>query len=709
MIASEPGVRMTVGREVRHHLLLSLVKVGVFLGVAAVLLLAVLPRLTGDYRASPLVDSRTVVWVAMQVHLMFAAFVLGVPIFALIVEVVGAATKSEKYDRLAWEFTRLLTLAFITTAVFGLLGLAALVFFYPGFMTKMGAIFSPTYFPYAALIVADAVLLVFYYYTWDTMKGRLKWAHIGIGLSLNLVGTVLMCIANAWTTFMMSPGGVTDQGTLVSLSEAIQNPLWWPINIHRLIANTAFGGSIVAAYAAIRFLTTQSEEQRARYDWMGYVGNFVAMWALIPLPFAGYYLGREMYAYSAQMGTTLMGGAFSWLFIIQAVLIGALFIGANYYMWLGLGRIPGGQRYYKYLLGMEVLIFLSMAVWMTPHTLVASLAEARRMGGAHHPLLGVFGVMSAKNTAVNLVILTTFVSFVFYRRANRQRATSRPSGGFSGPVFVIALSLFPIAYCGVHGFLSEGAKAEKRLPAVEREIEQLGDEILNSQEMFNVAVDLKPDEKEKEDKYGKLYVLGKKQAELAELLLTPGRLHAGGYRWLTAIFAGLLGLALVDMFVVRGRIGSPLQWVILGGAAAIVVYYGIDGYRVDTETRIGYSVYQVMAVLFAILVVTAIDLFIFFGSESMGEVQWGKMPERSQYALILLGVVFTLTMGLMGFARSGIRETWHVYGVVRDTSPEAYTPTLGYAAVVITVATLIFFGLLGVIFWFGMRSEEASK
>ncbi len=386
---------MTVGKEVRHHLLLSLAKVGVFLGLAAVLLLVVLPAAASDYRASPLVDSRTVVWVAMQVHLMFAAFVLGVPIFAMLVEIVGAGAKSEKYDRLAWEFTRLLTLAFITTAVFGLLGLAALVILYPGFMTKMGAIFSPTYFPYAALIVADAVLLVLYYYTWDTMKGRLKWAHIGIGLALNLVGTALMCIANAWTTFMMSPAGVTDEGGLLSLSEAIQNPLWWPINIHRLIANTAFGGSIVAAYAAVRFLTTKSEEDRARYDWMGYVGNFVAMWALIPLPFAGYYLGREMYAYSAQMGTTLMGGAFSWLFIIQAVLIGALFIGANYYMWLGLGRIPGGQRYYKYLLGMEILIFLSMAVWMTPHTLVASLAEARRMGGAHHPLLGVLCVMSA--------------------------------------------------------------------------------------------------------------------------------------------------------------------------------------------------------------------------------------------------------------------------------------------------------------------------
>ena len=33
------------------------------------------------------------------------------------------------------------------------------------------------------------------------------------------------------------------------------------------------------------------------------------------------------------------------------------------------------------------------------------------MGGAHHPLLGVLGVMSAKNTVVNIMILSTFLAF----------------------------------------------------------------------------------------------------------------------------------------------------------------------------------------------------------------------------------------------------------------------------------------------------------
>ena len=86
-------------------------------------------------------------------------------------------------------------------------------------------------------------------------------------------------------------------------------------------------------------------EERARYDWMGYIGNFIGVGALIPLPFAGYYLGREIYSYNEQMGISMMGGIFSWLFIIQAVLIGVLFLSANYYLWLGMERIPGAERY----------------------------------------------------------------------------------------------------------------------------------------------------------------------------------------------------------------------------------------------------------------------------------------------------------------------------------------------------------------------------
>jgi len=64
------------------------------------------------YRVFPVIGSRAAIWVIAQLHLFFAAFVLAVPIFALIIEFIGYKTGEKKYDQLAHEFTKLLSTAF---------------------------------------------------------------------------------------------------------------------------------------------------------------------------------------------------------------------------------------------------------------------------------------------------------------------------------------------------------------------------------------------------------------------------------------------------------------------------------------------------------------------------------------------------------------------------------------------------------------------
>ena len=118
----------------------------------------------------------------------------------------------------------------------------------------------------------------------------------------------------------------------------------------------------------------------------------------------------------------MMGALFSWLFILQAVMIGVLFIGANYYLWSGMGRTFGGEKYARYYRPyMIAIIVICVAIWMTPRTLskISSASELSAMGGSNHPHLGFFGLMSAKNTVVNIVILTTFLCFLFYRRSGK--------------------------------------------------------------------------------------------------------------------------------------------------------------------------------------------------------------------------------------------------------------------------------------------------
>ena len=76
--------------------------------------------------------------------------------------------------------------------------------------------------------------------------------------------------------------------------------------------------------------------------------------------------------------------------------------------------------------------------------------------------------------------------------------------------------------------------------------------------------------------------------------------------------------------------------------------------------------------------------------------------------LIFIAVTFTWLMGLMGYVRSGLRQHWHVYGVIRDNSPDAFTPTLGFATQVVSVTVLIFFALIGFVFWLASLHERAE-
>jgi cytochrome bd-type quinol oxidase subunit 1 len=544
---------------------------------------AAAPREYGDF---PWIGGRAAVWIAAQVHLMFAAFVLGVPMFAVVMEAVGIFGKDEKYDRLAKEFTRLLLVAYSATAIWG----AVLVFFlstiFPRFWAHLTEIFEVSMWVYVGLFFLESFTLYVYYYGWERWKkGRAKLGHWGLGVLLNLWGTAVMFIADSWLSYMISPPAEVTPDTspaMVRTWSAIANATWMPINLHRLIANVVFGGSVVAAYAAYRFLMAKSDEERAHYDWMGYVGNLIAIGALILLPFAGYWLGREIYEYNQQMGITMMGGFMSWLWIIQAFLIGVLFLAGNYYLWVGMGRIPGAERFAPYTRWLLLVLVAGVIVWATPHTMIANRNELAAMGGTHHPFLGVLGVMSAKNTAVNLMILTTFLSFLLYRRANK-----RPT-------------------------------------------------------------------------------------------------------------------------VPWARTATWVQGVLFAASAAVVLFYGVYGYFVSAIVRIGFSVYQVLAVLATIVSVMVIDVLMLRGAESRGAIRWGQMPERSQYALFVLVVTFTWLMGLMGFARSGIRQHWHIWEVMRDTSPWAATPALGYAARVISACVLIFLGLIAFVFWLGGLMERPA-
>ena len=78
-------VQRTLAGTYKGVLKISLLLVATYLIAQG--LSSILPA--ADYRSLPGLGNRTAVWVVAELHLMFAAFVLSVLIFALITEIVG--------------------------------------------------------------------------------------------------------------------------------------------------------------------------------------------------------------------------------------------------------------------------------------------------------------------------------------------------------------------------------------------------------------------------------------------------------------------------------------------------------------------------------------------------------------------------------------------------------------------------------------------
>jgi len=542
-----------------------------------------------SYSIIPFVNNRLVVWFVTQQHTYFGGFVLALPIFSLLLEFLGVTRKREmarqQFDGLAHDILRVALVALSITAVLGSVMLGVFITLYPGFMNYMGSTFKPLMPVYAAVFVGEAFLLALYYYTWERLNTRsTKWVHMSIGMLANAIGVVLLVSANAWASFMMAPSGVDAEGHFLgNVWNLLHSPLWNPLNAHRFLADIMSGGAVVVAYAVYRFFMSKTNEDRAYYDWVGYVFMIVMVCALLPMPLAGYWLMRAVFEFRQEMGVTMMGGMLSWLFVLQAIMVGVLFLGINYYIWQSVARLKAGERFHPYFKAIVFGLMICFLVWFTPHTLATSASEMKAMGGAQHPVIGQFGVMSAKNGAINIMICLTALSFILYRRANRHVTVSWASWG-------------------------------------------------------NILL-------------GLLFVMG-----------------IGNILWLA-----------------------------------------IYGFYIPANVRVGLSSPQGMTTATVVIGGLFLNRLLLRGSHVIGPVQWGHITPRGMVSLLIVAAAFSWVMGLMGYIRSAGRLEWHINELMQDQSPWAFTPSLGFAAKMVTINMIMFWSAVFFVFWLSRWDLRVSE
>ncbi|MCA9498497.1 MAG: cytochrome ubiquinol oxidase subunit I [Nitrospirales bacterium] len=299
----------------------------------------------------PYSGNRTAVWVVAQLHILFAAFILGAPIFAVVAEWLGFKNNDPKYDRLAKEVIKVTVILYSMTALTGGLFIFVLLGTYPDFSTWLIKHFFIVFAViYPLLFILETIILYTYFYSWDSMKGSKKGRHIALGILLNIVGTVTLFVIDGPTSFMNTPAKAAGDLSLVefiqtaSLWDKMANFSWMPLNLHRLVGNVTFGGFIAGLIAAYMFMGSKTDEERSYYDWMGFVGNMIGVGALLLLPFMGYLLAYELCDYDASICPYMMADQLSMFFEMQGAMIGLIFLASNYYIWLSLKRIQGVEQ-----------------------------------------------------------------------------------------------------------------------------------------------------------------------------------------------------------------------------------------------------------------------------------------------------------------------------------------------------------------------------
>jgi hypothetical protein len=178
------------------------------------------PSYPGGYSGKTLsffngVDHRVLLWIFIQQHFFLGSFILGLPMIAWMLELFGHFRRkqhpeeSERQDALAKEIMRIGLPFYPWTVFLGVVLTGAFLLLYSEFFQYMSQLFRPIIFLYALCFFLESLLLYGYVYTWGRWgQGYRKWYHISLGALLVTNGALIIALANAWMSFMMSPTGV---------------------------------------------------------------------------------------------------------------------------------------------------------------------------------------------------------------------------------------------------------------------------------------------------------------------------------------------------------------------------------------------------------------------------------------------------------------------------------------------------------------------
>jgi cytochrome d ubiquinol oxidase subunit I len=371
--------------------------------------------------------TRGIVGITMLIHMFFAQLFVGYIIGSPLLQWWGVRKGNANMQRLAGSLDRFNIYTFSVGATFAGMFLILIFGLYP----RVSAVLFTHFFWFFPTLAMGAMVMTLYLaYTYHYRTQR---RSIVAGLGAAFFILVWQAILTGVDTFMVTGGGAGaspiqsgGQLTFSSLGQALEgilNPMFLPMNLHRIFGNLSWPAYALAGWAAFMYARSKRAKDRTFYDWVSSMGLLWGTVFLLLQPFVGfanaYFMqsGYESGAYDRLVGTG--GKSFTSNFLhVNLLMVVGLFVLSSAAMYLG--AVRHSER-----AGRAPIRLFGLVAAVAGLYAISPLAEV--------PFLYMRYIMML------VMVLATLGALVAYVRGRRSFEYGSPGGGYRAVLMTLGV------------------------------------------------------------------------------------------------------------------------------------------------------------------------------------------------------------------------------------------------------------------------------
>jgi cytochrome bd-type quinol oxidase subunit 1 len=280
----------------------------------------------------PFIGNKWLVGLFFLTHIIFGSFSMGAVLLSPAFEWLGVRRADPRFERLAHGIAATNLKVFSLGATLGSFAVLVLLGLYPKLFTSLiTSFFWPMLLAFLSWFITIPLLLL-YVFRWRAMELR-KGAHITIGVAGGLSEQLFLVLIVGLDSFLLTPSKTLGL-------QSFFNASYLPELGHRFVGNLSWSAFFIAAVMAAYAGFSRQLEERLYFHWAARVSLVVGFVTLVLQVILGFVFVESIK--NASYGAFLysLTGTYSWLWLLQGLLLAVLLAGTNLYF-LASRAVPG--------------------------------------------------------------------------------------------------------------------------------------------------------------------------------------------------------------------------------------------------------------------------------------------------------------------------------------------------------------------------------